>query len=31
MEAVPIKKYVPTDNSPLIEVASFWGDGADYE
>ncbi len=31
MEEDPIKKYVQYDNYPLIEVASFWGDGADYE
>ena len=31
MEEDPIKKYVQYDNFPLIEVASFWGDGADYE
>ena len=31
MEEDPIKKYVQYDNFPLIAVASFWGDGADYE
>lgn len=31
MEEDPIKKYVQYNNYPLIEVASFWGDGADYE